>query len=71
MTLLEVTREPLVFVDSTPNEGYVLRILAAHRENCNCKWVSTEPNPTVDVMNAACDKRAVLLDKAIALLEKA
>lgn len=71
MTLLEVTQEPIIYVDATPDEGYVLRILAAYRENCNCKWASEEPNPTVDLMNAACDKRAALLDRAMVILKEA
>lgn len=69
MALPETTQEPIIHVDATPNEEYPLRILRAYRENCNCKWVSQPANPLTDLMNATCDERAKILDKAIAILE--
>ena len=74
MPLPEITQEPIIYVDATPDEGYPLRILRAYRENCNCKWKdTTNSNSTENLilrrMNENCDKRAALLDKAIAILE--
>ena len=65
-----VTQEPLLNVDGTPDRDYPLRILRAHRENCNCKWVSDKSNPLLDVMNDDCDRRAKILDHAICILEE-
>ena len=70
MALPDTTQQPIIHVDATPNEEYPLRILRTYRENCNCKWVADPANGLVDIMNADCDKRAVLLDKAIAILEE-
>ncbi len=73
MSLPEVTQQPIIYVDATPNGGYVLRILQAYRQNCNCKWADTSSpnetqNPLLVMMNETNDKRARLLDKSIALL---
>lgn len=65
-----ITQEAILGVDGTPNREYPLRILRAHRENCNCKWVSDSPNPLFDVMNEMCDQRAKILDAAIKVLEQ-
>ena len=65
-----VTQEPLLNVDGTPDRDYPLRILRAHRENCNCKWISDKSNPLLDVMNDDCDRRAKILDHAICILEE-
>ena len=67
---LETTQQGIMVVDATPNEGYPLRILRAYRENCNVKWVAEPPSTLVDMMNADCDKRAEILDRAIAILEQ-
>ena len=69
-----VTREPLAHVDATPDDGYVLRILRAHRANCDVRWADSAggeetTNPVLVAMNAACRRRAALLDAAIARLE--
>lgn len=69
MELPEVTQQPILHIDATPNEDYVLRILRAYRKNCDCRWASTEPNALIDMMNERCDQRAALLDKAIASIE--
>ena len=68
--------EVLSHVDATPDEYYPIRILEAHRQNCNSKWSSTvtlsgmdENNPLIIELNKASDKRAVLLDKAIDVLK--
>ncbi len=70
MALPKTTQEPIIHVDAAIDEDYPLRILRAYRENCNCKWVADPPSALIDMMNADCDKRAVILDKAIACLEK-
>lgn len=73
MDLPEITQQPVLLIDATPDEEYVLRILRAYRQNCDCRWVSTEPNnepnKLLDMMNEHCEQRATLLDKAIAILE--
>lgn len=71
MKLPDLTQEPIKFVDATPNNKYPLRILKAYRENCNCKWASTnEPNELLNLMNDDCNRRAEILDKAIVILER-
>jgi hypothetical protein len=47
-----------------------MRILRAHRQNCDCKWVVDPPDPLYDLMNQHNDQRAKILDEAIAILEK-
>ena len=75
MKLPEVIQQPILYVDGTPDEGYVLRILLAYRENCNCRWVSTideteeAESPLLKLMNEHCEQRARLLNRAIAILE--
>ncbi len=72
--MTETMLEPIRHVDATPDDGYVLRILRAYRQNCDLRWSSTtddieESHPLIAHMNAASDKRAALLDAAIAKLE--
>lgn len=64
-----ITQQIIQHVDGTPNAGYVLRILKAYRENCNCRWDAIPPSPIFDAMNRAQVKRAKLLDEAIAKME--
>ena len=61
--------EPLCYVDATPNDGYVLRILRAHRINCLAKWGGT-PSEVLEKMNEWQDERRKLLDAAIKILER-
>jgi len=50
--LPDLTQQPVEFVDGTPDREYPLRILRAYRENCNCKWeTSDEPDPLLEAMN--------------------
>jgi hypothetical protein len=64
-----VTQQPIIHVDATPDEAYPLRILRAYRKHCNCKWAySDSDNPAIVKMNEDCDRRAQLLDAAIAKL---
>ena len=68
-----VTREPILQVDATPDEEYAVRILRAHRANCDVLWadnaVGAEPtDPLLVAMNEAQRQRAALLDQAIARL---
>ena len=69
--LPEISQEHVAFIDATPNEDYPLRILRTYRENCNCRWVSTLDSPVYEMMNEASEKRAEILDRAIATLEQA
>jgi hypothetical protein len=67
-----LTQQAIMHVDATPDEGYPLRILRAYRENCNCRWATTTDgamDALCGMMNEMCDKRAAILDKAIARLE--
>lgn len=61
--------ESLVYVNATPDEGYVLRILEAHLINCQSRWVATPPSILVDMMNQLQEDRAKLLHKAIEILK--
>jgi hypothetical protein len=69
-----LTQEPVHHVDGTPNKYYPIRILKAYRENCNAKWATDTcggcDNPLFDLMNTHNDKRAAILDRAIAILTK-
>jgi hypothetical protein len=70
-----VTQEPVSFVDCTPDDDYPLRILRAHRANADVRWevsgLPEERRHVYDLMNADCEKRAAILDRAIAALERA
>jgi len=67
-----LTQQSIIHVDGTPDENYVLRILQAYRENCNCKWATGTDgscdNPMFQLMNEHQDQRAELLDQAISEL---
>lgn len=71
MKLPDLTQEPIRHIDGTPDRYYPLRILRAHRANCDIKWSSgTDPeDPLMAAMNEACDARARILDRAIDILE--
>ena len=73
MSIPELTKQPVLYLDSTPDNDYPLRILQAYRQQCDCKWGDSsdgsEPqNPLLKMMNEDCEKRAVILDKAITKL---
>jgi len=68
--LPSLTQETILYVDSTPNNEYPLRILKAYRENCNSKWSGNSDNPIFEIMNKHQDQRAKILDKTIEILEK-
>ena len=70
MEFPKLTQEPIISVDATPDDGYPLRILRAYRENCNCKWEATPASWLYEQMNKDCEKRAVILDRAISVLRK-
>lgn len=53
-------------IDATPDDGYPLRILAAHRDSCRCEYAGDGPLP--GMMNEWNRKRAGILDRAIAAL---
>lgn len=73
--LPDMTQEALRHVDATPDNMYPIRILQAHRENCNCKWSNSAggietDNPLLKLMNEQNDERAKILDKAIEILQE-
>ena len=70
MKIPKMNKEMLIYVDSTPDDGYPLRILKAHRENCNCRYMAEPPSALWDEMNKFQEQRAEILDRAIETLEK-
>ena len=70
--LPDLTKQPLLNVDLTPNNDLPLRILKAYRENCDVRWVTNTngecDNPLFDIMNKDCERRAIILDRAIKYL---
>ena len=73
--LPDMTQEALKHVNATPDNMYPIRILQAHRENCNCKWSNSASeietdNPLLKLMNEQNDERAKILDKAISILQE-
>ena len=75
--LPDMTQDPLLHVDITPNAELPLRILRAYRVNCDVRWTSNTDgsdeglNPVYKAMNEHCAQRAEILDEAIGLLSKA
>lgn len=67
--LPDLNKQTINYINATPDEGYILRILQAYRNNCDCKWVSNVDNPLIQEMNMLQDKRAKLLDEAIHILK--
>lgn len=70
MKIPKLTRQPIKYVDATPDNNYPLRILEAYRQDCDCRWAEDTDggkvkNPLLKQMNADCEKRAEILDKAI------
>lgn len=70
MSLPDINKQSIMHIDATPDKEYVLRILKAYRENCDCKWTSNLDNKVIEETNKMQDKRAKLLDQAIEILEK-
>lgn len=69
---MSVTQEPIIHVDATPDDEYPLRILRAYRENCNVRWQvdGNIDSRVYDMMNKHCEQRAVILGRAIKVLEQ-
>ena len=69
--------EGFIHIDATPDNNYPLRILRAYRERCNTFWSdSSDPNrepdnPLCKAMNEHQRQRAIILNKAIKILEEA
>lgn len=74
MDLPKITQEPILHVDATPDEEYPLRILKAYREICDCEFSESTNrggqiiSPLIKAMNEHNEKRAEILDRAIAKL---
>ena len=72
--LPNLTEEPILHIDYTPDEDLPIRILSAYRSNCNVKWLVVglpkEETKLYDMMNKNCDERAEILDRAIAKLKE-
>jgi hypothetical protein len=73
--LPNTTQESIIYVDATPDQDYALRILQAYRANCDVRWsrsgLSESVGEACRIMNEACEKRALILDQAIAILRRA
>jgi hypothetical protein len=69
-----LNKSEIKHVDMSPDDDLPLRILRAYREDCNSRWevsgVSKAIEVLWDAMNAAQEQRAVILDRAIAWLER-
>lgn len=71
--LAEPVNDQLVakhFVNATPDDEYPIRILQAHRDDCDIKWATSSDGKDVNntiakIMNENNDKRAVILDRAL------
>ncbi len=65
--------EALTEVDATPNDKYPIRILEAHLHNTKVRFATNVDgscdNPLYQVMNKDCEKRAIILCEAIAILK--
>lgn len=71
----KVTRQPIVYVDATPDEDFPLRILQAYRDNCDVLWADNTgseetTHPLLVAMNECQHKRAEILERAIAKLRE-
>lgn len=70
----KIPQEIIQGIDATPDNKYPIRILRAYREYCNCFYSdNTEGEPRSELweqMNEWQRERALILDKAIQLLEK-
>jgi len=59
-------------IPATPDDGYPLRILRVYRADCDMRWADTSDgdvgNPLTVALNEMQDKRAAILDRAIAAL---
>lgn len=71
---VKYNQQAIEYVDATPDEGYVLRILQAYRQNCNLEFLAVDvPEDSkafYEMLNALQRKRAKLLDEAIDKLNK-
>lgn len=61
----ELSQEPLLWIDSTPDPQYPIRILEAHLMNCRGKLFADPPSQLVDMMNRLQEERAVILEGAL------
>ena len=72
--LQPINGEPILHVNGTPDDSYPLRILQAYRINCDFRWEENIEGETTNLllkmMNSQKEKRAEVLDKAIAKLSE-
>ncbi len=72
ITLPALTQQPLKHIDGTPDSRYPLRILEAYRRECDTCWevhgLDEGASLVYEEMNRHQEQRAVLLDRAIAIL---
>lgn len=68
---MEIISAAVKHIDATPDDGYPLRILRAYRASCDMRFHANPPLALVDKLNDLQERRAEILDTAIALLEAA
>lgn len=61
----DVNKKPILHVDATPNEGFVLRILEAYKHDATVRFVFTHKSPLLELMNEHQEMRLKLLNDAI------
>lgn len=65
-------KQRIIYIDATPDENYVLRILRAYRQDCNIHssiGINDEQDSFTKMLNEMQDKRKIILDKAIEIFE--
>jgi hypothetical protein len=66
----ELNKEPVRFVDATPDEEYPLRILRAYLENAELRYQGAPDGTLAATMNEMNERREAILRHAIAGLKK-
>ena len=70
----QMTQQQIMFVNANPDEMYPIRILQAYLDNTDCRWATETDgscnNVLFELMNKHCEERAVILRKAINVLQK-
>ena len=74
MSRPELNKQPLPYVDATPDENYPIRILQAFLHDAGCDWevhgLSEEKSKIYDLMNEHQKERRILLSRAIKVLQE-
>jgi len=63
--LIRSSKQVILSIDATPDDGYPIRILKAYLEEAEGTYVESDPPQLGEIMNKAQNDRAVILRKAI------